>query len=384
MNREGILVSKGKQFEHQVVSDFLSGKVSRLQASELLGVQQRSISRMARRIEKKGLMSLVHGNVGRSPSNVVSKSTQTEVMRLVEGRYFDFNMTHCLEKLTQEHGYKISYMTLRRWCHAKHLVKRKKRRPSKARRHRDRMDCEGLLLQMDGSPHKWNGRDIWTLIGAIDDATSKIPYAEFFLSEDTLSCMAVMKKIIERNGIPYALYVDKAGWFGGSKRQNFAQFKRACEELDINVIFANSPQAKGRIERAWNTIQDRLIPEMRIRNIKRVPAANDYLLSQFLPNYWDRRNTVTARNSEAKYRQVSPGTDLKEIFCIKEYRVVKGDHTISWNSELYQLDPQMNHSIQGQEIEIRTYLDLTWRTFFAGREILIAKINVPKRYQAAA
>lgn len=384
MDQEGILVSKGKQFEHQVISDFLSRKVSRLQASELLGVKERTVSRMARRIEKKGLMSLVHGNVGRSPPNRVLESTQESVMRLVASRYFDFNMTHCLEKLKQEHGFKISYMTLRRWCHEAHLVKRKKRRSSKARKLRERMDCEGLLLQLDGSPHKWNGKDVWSLIGAIDDATSKIPYAEFFLSEDTLSCMTVMQRIIEKNGIPYVVYVDRAGWFGGQKRQDFAQFKRACEELDINVIFANSPQAKGRIERTWNTIQDRLIPEMRIRKIHRMPAANDYLQNQFLANYWALNNTVMPRNPEKKYRKIAPEIDLNEIFCIKEYRVIKGDHTISWDSVLYQLDPQMKYSIQGQEIEIRNYQNLTWKAFFAGREILLVKILPPEKIKGAA
>jgi hypothetical protein len=288
-------------------------------------------------------------------------------------------MTHCLEVLEKEHSLKVGYETFRRWCHESHLVKRKKRRRSKPRNYRDRMDCEGLLLQFDGSPHRWNGKDEWCLIGAIDDATSKIPYAEFFLSEDTLSCMAVMQKIIEKNGIPYSVYVDRAGWFGGQKRQNFAQFKRACEELDINIIFANSPQAKGRIERAWDTIQDRLIPEMRIRNIHRMPAANDYLQNQFLANYWALNNTVVPRSLEVKYRKLSPEADLNEIFCTKEYRVVKGDHTISWHGDLYQLDSPLKHSIQGQEIELRTYQNLTWRAYFAGKEIMLDIIIIPEK-----
>jgi len=300
-------------------------------------------------------------------------------MQLVESRYFDFNMTHCLEILRAEHNFKNGYDTLRRWSHEKHLVKRKKRRRSKPRKYRDRMDSEGLLLQFDGSPHRWNGKDEWCLIGAIDDATSKIPYAEFFLSEDTLSCMTVMQKIIEKNGIPYAVYVDRAGWFGGQKRQNFAQFKRACEELEINVIFANSPQAKGRIERAWDTIQDRLIPEMRIRKIHRMPAANHYLQHQFLAGYWAQNNTVAPRSLEVKYRKLSPKRDLKEIFCTKEFRVVKSDHTISWHGELYQLDSTLKYSIQGQEIELRTYQDLTWRAYFAGEKVNLELIILPTK-----
>ena len=196
--------------------------------------------------------------------------------------------------------------------------------------------------------------------------------------------MTVMQKIIEKNGIPYALYVDRAGWFGGQKRQNFAQFKRACEELDINVIFANSPQAKGRIERAWDTIQDRLIPEMRIRKIKSMPAANDYLQNQFLANYWNTRNTVVPRSQDVKYRVLDSRIDLNEIFCTKEYRVVKNNHTISWDGDLYQLHSPLKYSIQNQEIELRTYQDLTWKAYFAGQEIRIEKIVPPEKTQVAA
>lgn len=384
MDQEGILVGKRMEFEHQVISDFLSRKMSRVQASEMLGVRERTISRKARRLEKKGLTSLVHGNRHRAPSNKIVGTKKSEIMGLVKSRYFDFNMTHCLEILERDHLLKIGYETFRRWCHESHAVKRKKRRRSKPRKYRDRMDSEGLLLQFDGSPHRWNGKDEWCLIGAIDDATSKIPYAEFFLSEDTLSCMTVMQKIIEKNGVPYAVYVDRAGWFGGQKRQNFAQFKRACEELDINVIFANSAQAKGRIERAWDTIQDRLIPEMRIRKMIRMPTANQYLQEQFLPNYWERNNTVVPRSSEVKYRKLSPERDLNEIFCTKEYRVVKHDHTISWHAELYQLHSPLKYSIQGQEVELRTYQNLTWKAYFAGKEITLKIIIPPEKLLPAA
>jgi transposase len=384
MDQEGILVSKRMEFEHQVISDFLSRKMSRVQASELLGVRERTISRKARRLEKKGLSSMVHGNKKRSPSNKILESKKHEVMKLVVSRYFDFNMTHCLEVLKAEHNLEVGYDTLRRWSHEKHLVKRKKRRRSKPRNYRDRMECEGLLLQFDGSPHRWNGKDEWCLIGAIDDATSKMPYAEFFLSEDTLSCMTVMQRIIEKNGIPYGVYVDRAGWFGGQKRQNFAQFKRACEELEINIIFANSPQAKGRIERAWDTIQDRLIPEMRIRNIHRMPAANHYLQNQFLPNYWALKNTVVPRSLEVKYRKLDPRISLNEIFCTKEYRVVKGDHTISWHGEIYQMHSPLKYSIQNQEIELRTYQNLTWKAYFAGKEIEVKKILLPEKIKEVA
>ena len=379
---EGILMSKNDQFRFQTVSNFLHGKTTRLDTAVLLQVSERTVTRIARRIEKKNFLGVMHGNRGLRPHNKLSNQLQTMTMKLVEERYFDFNMTHCLEKLKEE-GIEVTYSVFRRWCHAKHLVKRKKRRGAKARIKRVRMASEGLLLQFDGSHHRWNGKDEWCLIAAIDDATSDIPYAEFFHEEDTLNCMKVMQKIIETKGIPYAIYVDRAGWFGGQKRQMFSQFKRACEELNIEVIFANSAQAKGRIERAWDTIQDRIIPEMRIKNITRMPRANEYLQNEFLPNYWQRKNTVIAQ-SEIRYRKLPLGLDLNEIFCKREYRTVNSDHTISWGNIRYVVDSPLKYSIQKQEIELKTYQDLTWKAYFAGKPIAIKPFEKNLRPQGAA
>jgi transposase len=370
----GIYMSKRGQVQCRTVSDFLNGKLSRKEAAEILEVRERSISRIARRIEAKGLLAGVHGNRGRKPWNRKSDELRNTVMGVVKSRYFDFNMTHCLEKLKEEHRFDVSYPTLRRWCHKENLVKRKKRRRPTARYRRTRMQSEGLLLQMDGSPHRYNGQDEWCLIAAIDDATSDIPHAEFFLSEDTLNCMSVLQRIIEKKGLPYAIYVDEAGCFGGPKRAKFNQFKRACEELGIKIIFANSAEGKGRIERTWDTVQDRLIPEMRLRKIRRMPAANDYLQNQFLPNYWKVRNTVPAKNPETRYMPLQSSIDLKQVLCLKEYRTVNRDHTLSWNGTIYELKSPVKYSIYRQKIEIRTYQDLTWMAFYAGKPIALNEV----------
>lgn len=381
---QGIFMSKKEQFTYQAVMDFLQGKISRAHTAELLQIRERSVSRIARRIETRGLLGIAHGNRGMRPVNKSSDALKTQVMRLIEDRYFDFNITHAKEKLKEEHDISVSYSVLRRWCHERHLVKRKKRRRSQARFKRTRMPNPGLLLQFDGSHHKWNGKDVWCLIAAIDDATSNIPWAEFFTSEDTLNCMTVMQRIIEAKGIPYAVYVDRAGWFGGQKRQMFCQFKRACEDLGIKVIFANSAQAKGRIERAWDTFQDRLIPEMRLRNIHRIPAANTYLQTEFLPNYWEKNNTVVAHSLETRYRPLPAHIDLNEVFCIKEYRSVKADHTLSWGGTTYLIASNLKHSIRSQEIELRTYQTGKWAAFFAGRPIALAVVEKTLRAKDAA
>lgn len=381
---EGIYMSKRGQFTYQAVSDFLNAKLSRRETAELLEVRERTVTRMARRIEAKGLFGTVHGNRERTPVNKISKSFRVAVMKLVEEKYFDFNMTHCLEVLKASHGLEVKYATFRRWCHERRLVKRRKRGKAVARNRRVRMPSEGLLLQMDGSPHRYNGKDEWCLIAAIDDATSDIPYAEFFHSEDTINCMTVMQKVVETKGIPYAIYVDQAGCLGGGKRTGFNQFKRACDELGIRIIFASSPEAKGRIERAWDTFQDRIVPEMRVRNIFRMPAANDYLRNQFIPNYWRAKNTVVPRDLESKYRPCPASLDLREVFCIKEHRSVNRDHTLSWGNVIYQLESPLKYSIRGQKIEFRTYQDLSWRAFFANQPIALQAVEKPARLNLAA
>lgn len=370
----GIYMSKQGQMVYRIVSEFLGGKLYRREAAELLEVRERSVTRMARRIEAKGMFAMVHGNRGKRPWNKKLEESKKTVMELVEREYFDFNMTHCLEKLKENHGLEIKYETFRRWCHEKKMVKRQKRRKAVARYRRSRMQSEGLLLQMDGSPHRYNGVDEWTLIAAIDDATSDIPYGEFFLSEDTINCMTVLQRIIEKKGLPYALYVDEAGWLAGGKRVHFTQFKRACDELGIKVIVATSAEAKGRIERAWDTVQDRLIPEMRLRKIRRMTAANDYLQNQFLANYWKNENTVLAKSNDSRYTALHPSIDLKEVLCLKEYRTVKRDHTLSWNGVTYDLASPLKYSIYRQKIEIRTYQDLTWKAFFAGKPIALVEV----------
>ena len=288
-------------------------------------------------------------------------------------------MLHCLEKLAQLESIDLKRETFRKWCHEIKMVKHAKRRRSKARYMRSRMKQTGLMLQMDGSPHRWFGNKQSCLISAIDDASNEVPYAEFFPSEDSISCMTVLEKIIAKKGIFHILYVDRAGWFGGTKRTDFAQVKRACEELGIHVIFANSAEAKGRIERHFETMQDRLIPEMRLRRIQSYQAANCFLQDQFLPNEYDKKFSAIPANLQTAYKPLPQGINLREIFCLKHYRIVKRDHTFSWYGITYQLTSPVKYSIYKQNIEIRTYQDLSWKVFFANKELTVTQINFLKK-----
>jgi hypothetical protein len=230
------------------------------------------------------------------------------------------------------------------------------------------------MIQMDGSQHNWFGNKKSVLIAAIDDATSEIPYAEFFSSEDTFNCMKVVKNIIKRFGVFQVLYTDRAGIFGGSKRQNFAQLKRACEELGIQVVYAYSPEAKGRVERLFQTLQDRLVVEMRIRNISTFETANTYLQNEFLPGLYSDRFVVPPQNQESAYQTLIQNIDLDQIFCLKDYRKIYNDHTISLDAKIYRFKPADGLSIAGHEVEIRTYPSHAKRAFYRGELMTLYRV----------
>ena len=376
---DGIWMSKRGVLQYEIISEFVAGKISRKEASEFLGVRERAVSRMARRYESKGLAGLEHANRMKAPWNKASEVFKARVMKLVKETYFDFNMMHCLEMLEAKHDLSVRRETFRRWCHEKGLVKHAKRRKGVARRLRERMPSRGMLLQMDGSPHKWNNQDTWHLIHAIDDATSEIAYAEFFKSESTLNSMKVLRCIVEKHGIPWSIYVDKAGCFGSGKRRGFNQFRRACEELGIKIFFANSPEAKGRVERANATFQDRIIPELRLYDITKREKANEYLQEKFLPDYWDRKCRVEPRSPESKYRPVPAHIELNEVFCLKYRRQVNGDHTVQWRAKTYQLDWPRIKPIRGHKVEFRVYPDGSWKCFHADDPLKLDLVMKPVR-----
>jgi hypothetical protein len=165
------------------------------------------------------------------------------------------------------------------------------------------MEVSGLLLQMDGSTHRWFGDKKFCLIAIIDDATSEI-HAEFFESETTFGCLSVLRDFIARKGLFKSLYVDRAGIFGGPKRCNFSQVQRACDELGIQIVFTNFPQGKGRIERSFDTFQDRLVPELRLNDIQDIDSANRHLQDVFIPSFWREQIEVWPRSDESEFTPV--------------------------------------------------------------------------------
>jgi hypothetical protein len=244
------------------------------------------------------------------------------------------------------------------------------------------MPKEGMMLQFDTSDHDWlekRGPKI-KLIGGIDDATKDVPHAKFALKDSVEENMAVFKEIVKRKGIPLSLYVDKDSKFittrhGGlhvniKREQEKTQMQRTWEELGIiNVIYAESPQAKGRIERLWATFQDRLISELRLEGISCLEEANRYLLNVFLPKY-NKKFTRKPRVEEVAYRPIPEGMDLNQILCIKEERQVQGNNTIGYDTRRYQILPtKTRFGFAKAKVEVQKHLDGSIHILYKGEEL---------------
>jgi len=366
------------QLTVDIIVKVAQGKLSIINAAKLLNKSRRTIERYLQRYQKLGIQFIVHRNTGRIPINKKPDKLKKQVQSLIKEKYYDVNLQHLAELLNRNEGIQVKRETLRSWAHDIHHVKRAKRRRSQVRKRRERMESAGLLLQMDGSPHRWFGDKKSCLVAIIDDATSEI-HAEFFKSETTQACLKVMRDYIEKKGLFKALYVDKAGIFGGPKRCNFSQMQRACEELGIEIIFANSPQGKGRIERSFDTFQDRLVPELRLQNINDMQSANCYLQKEFIPEFWQQTIEVNARNASSEFTPVPEHLNLDDICVQKEYRKIRNDHTFSYGNKFYLIESPLKHSIAKQKIEIRKTNGNGFIAYFAGRHLAVSEVIEPTK-----
>ncbi|MDN3608843.1 ISNCY family transposase [Vibrio ostreicida] len=373
-----ITMNSKAQLTVDVIAKVAEGKLTITNATKLLSKSRRTVERYLQRYRKVGIQFIIHGNTGKAPANKTPDKLKQEVQRLIREKYYDLNLLHLADMLEANENIVVKRETLRRWAHDIHHVKRAKRRRSRVHKHRERMGASGLMLQMDGSPHRWFGNKKSCLIAAIDDATSEL-FAEFFPSETTAGCFKVMRTIIEKRGLFKTLYVDRAGIFGGSKRSNFSQMQRACEELGIEIIFASSPQGKGRIERAFDTLQDRLIPELRLNNIKDIAGANSYLQHVFIPQYWHKKLTVKSKALASEYKPLPAHINLDDICVAKVHRKIRNDHTFSYGNKFYFIESPIKHSIAHQKIEIRNVSNGKFDAYFAGRHLQISEVVEPTK-----
>jgi len=386
-------LSQKELARYGIIQNTIEGYLNVDLAAEELCLSRRQVFRLKRRLKEKGIEGLIHANRGRASPRRVKEHLRDTINYLYQGKYDGFNISHFTEMLAEREAIAVSRETVRAILLEKGSYKKKKRYP-KHRSWREPMPKEGMMIQFDTSDHDWlqaRGPRI-KLIGGIDDATKDVPWALFAYQDSVEKNMAVLKRIIKRKGIPLSLYVDKDSKFitirhGGlhvniKKDQEKTQMQRAWDELGINVIYAESPQAKGRIERLWGTFQDRLISELRLEGISSLEEANRYLHCVFLPKY-NKKFTRKPRVEEVAYRIIPKGMDLDQILCIKEERRVQGDNTISYEARRYQILPtKTRFGFAKAKVEVQKHLDGTIHIFHKGEE-LPYKLIVPqeeKRY----
>ena len=359
-----------------VVSQVAERRLSQREAADRLGLGVRQVKRLVARYREQGAEGLASGHRGKRSNNAIDASVRRAVMELVRERYRDFGPTFACEKLVECHGHRLSSETLRQWMIEDGLWKAKARRGVREHPSRPRRECVGDLVQIDGSPHDWfEGRGPGcTLIAYVDDATTRLLAAGFFAEETTEAYMRTTRAHLEAHGRPVAYYSDRYSVFrvnrkGGEDRPT--QFSRALRTLDVAAIHAGSPQAKGRVERANRTFQDRLVKEMRLRGIDGMAAGNAYLPA-FMADF-NRRFAVEPRNPADAHRAVlHDARELDLILCEQHARKVTKGLTISFAGDTYQVTGRgRGHRLRGAAVTVCKGYDGAVTVLRDGRELPI-------------
>jgi len=334
---------------YQTIKAALQGALNNEQAAKALRISVRQVQRLKQRVKCKGAAGVIHLNTGRKPANAIAPSIKEQVIRLASDEYQNYNFSHLADTLAEEHKIKLSDETLRLWMRPLGMGKAQ-RRLKKHRRRRPRREQEGELLFLDGSPHPWFGDDgpkVCLLLSS-DDATGKPLWGKFQPNEDRNGCFEVCAQVFRRYGLPTAFYLDRASQFtttrhGGTHvRQGpeveHTHFERAMAQLAIGIIFAHSPQARGRGERLNGSFQQRLVAELVRKGITDCKAATKYLNGVFIPKYQKRFGRLPA-NPNSAWRPLLPEVDLQQILSAQHERMVANDNTVSFQGQDYQLTP---------------------------------------------
>jgi transposase len=361
--RQGTFTLSQKELQRvSVISTCIKGGMACASAAELLSLSVRQIKRLKKRLREKGEAALAHANRGRPSHRRLPEATRQAILRLARSKYVGFNDHHLCEKLNEHEGLSVSRETLRRLLRREGLGSPRKRRAPAHRQRRPRAAREGELVQLDGSPHDWlEGRGPrLTALGMQDDATGKILAAQFFSSESAEGYFRLLQRLLRRFGVPTAFYGDRSGVFIRNddhwtieeelvgKRQP-TQFGRALDQLGITFIAAQSPQAKGRIERLWGVLQDRLRSELRLAGAVDLDSANG-VLRCFCSDY-NRRFARSSRQAAKAWRPVPE--NLERICCFTHQRVVSNDNVVQWNGRRLQIPPQSRRfSFAGAKVQI--------------------------------
>lgn len=376
---EGILTMKEKEVDRiKIISQIGNSGLTVQEASELLSISERQLYRILRKIKVEGSKGIIHKLRGRESNRGYGKKNREKVIEIYRKQYWDYGPTLFSEELLKSHQITVNHETLRRWMRERGITtSMRKKRPH--RRRRERRTGFGELVQFDGSHHDWfEGRGAeCCLMVCVDDATGRV-YLRFGRSENSADGMTIMWEYVERHGIPRSLYLDRHSiYYAENKLTDFA---RAMKELKIEIIYAHSPQAKGRVENRNRTLQDRLIKSLRQRGISTVAEANKYLREEFIEEF---NNKFEVNPSAIDVHRELNGCNLEEIFCYKTTRQVRNDYTINlYGGYIQLLKGESPLPRPRQDVLLSRRLDGILHIYFNGQELEYKELlSKPKKVE---
>jgi hypothetical protein len=371
-----IKVSQKELHRMHVVRLTIEGRETVGRAARLLGISPRQMKRLRRKMKERGVEGLLHGNRGKPAWNKTGSGKIGQVLELVRGRYQGFNDSHLTEKLREQEKICVSRATVRLILRQAGIAAVRKRGVKRHYKRRERKAQEGALLLWDGSPHRWLGEKHgeWSLMAVIDDATGALLCGVFALEEDAQSYLTCLRQVVRDKGIPLALYMDRHGIFRRNDdhwslqeqlagEQTPTQVGQVLRALGIEAIFALSPQAKGRVERLFNTLQDRLVQELRLEGITTPDDATAFLNGPFKADF-NARFSKPARESQAAWRPLPKGLDVERICSFRYEATVGNDNAVRLGGMI--LDIPAGPRRQGYakaRVEVRHLLDGRWRVY---------------------
>jgi hypothetical protein len=390
-----ILIGK-EQTKFDVIKKTLSGELTNFQAGQILGISVRQIKRLRKAVRKEGEQAIIHKLKGKPSNNRINQYIKQKVLLVVEENYSDFKPGFASEKIKEYHGVRVSDETMRLWMTERGLWKVRKQKKTKYRSWRPRKESFGELMQFDGSYHHWfekryrdeddNSIEV-CLLTSIDDATGRITKATFAANEGVAAVFNFWKGYVFIYGKPLAIYLDSFSTYkinhkaATDNKELMTQFGRAMKDLDIELITAHSPQAKGRVERLFGTLQDRLVKEMRLEGIN-IPEDGNIFLEKVFISKFNERFSIEAKSEGNLHRSLTDTDrkDINRIFSIQSERVIQNDFTIQFKNNWYQLAEIQSATIRPREtILVEEWLDNTLH--FSLRGYYLAYIVLPERPQ---
>jgi transposase len=386
MTKSGdLLMSSTESKRLHIIEQIQQKKITQIEGAKTLGMSERQLRRLIRSYEQNGLQALISKKRGCASNRSYPNEHKQKILGIVQARYSDFGPTLATENLAERDGIQLGKETLRRWLIEAKLHKPKRKPEHSIHLPRERRSYIGALVQIDGSLHDWfEGRSgKCTLITFIDDATSTIQYMQFFQAETTVAYLSSLVVYLKRLGIPMSLYSDKHGIFKvnneNAQTEKLTQFGRVCEEIGIELIHAETPQAKGRVERAFKTLQDRLPKWLRLEGIDTYEEANK-VLETFREKY-NQKFAKVAKDETDIHQPIELPLD-KFTFAIRDERVVNRNGLINYENKVYLVDSGSRHRLMNKRIYIYTALDgelafvYDEKEFKAERLEIIQKANV--------